>query len=282
MRLLLPLLLLPSLSYATCHPGVNYGQYPLAASNPVCVPYTGSSLGGCFAICGGATGASVCVEFPNASPPSKGPYISSGNECEYKDGSDSGSHGNSGGNPSGSDGTNESPTGLVDVGQILVGDKLTTDLGVGFNSVANNVNKSAAKIESAVKDFAKQLDSARFLDNKDYMDVMKSDLARVAQNTSGISAGANSNSELVGYLKSINDKTVLDPSMWNNQHAELMKMLWEMRQQISYIGVFPNQQELININQNTNSMKGTLWNISDEVQRQGYDIADMLKELKKI
>ncbi|PCK15539.1 hypothetical protein CEY02_20465, partial [Bacillus pumilus] len=121
-------------------------------------------------------------------------YISSGNECEYKDGSDSGSHGNSGGNPSGSDGTNESPTGLVDVGQILVGDKLTTDLGVGFNSVANNVNKSAAKVQKSVKELARQIEDFRFLDNSRYMDPIKESLSQIVTNTSGISAGANTNS----------------------------------------------------------------------------------------
>lgn len=208
--LFLLLSLSPVISYAKCIAGVSYGQYPISASNPVCAPYTGSSLGGCFALCGGAAGSSVCVEFPNASPPSKGPYITDGNECTYKDGSDSGSHGNTGGNPSGSDGTNESPTGLVDVGQILVGDKLTTDLGVGFNSVANNVNKSAAKVQKSVKELAKQIEDFRFLDNSTYMDPIKTSLSQIVTNTSGISAGANTNSEMTGYLKTLYDQVVAD------------------------------------------------------------------------
>lgn len=212
MRYLLFLLSLnPVITYAGCIAGVSYGQYPITAGNPVCAPYTGSSLGGCSALCGGAAGSTVCVEFPNNSPPTKGPYITTGNECSYKNGSESGSFGNSGGNPSGVDGTNESPTGLVDVGQILVGDKLTTDLGVGFNAVSNNVNKSATKIQKSVKELAKQLEDARSWDNANYMDVFKTELEKISYNTSGIgSAGSNGNHELSGYLKSLYDQTVAD------------------------------------------------------------------------
>ncbi|MGL6616302.1 hypothetical protein ACSZN6_01240 [Aeromonas hydrophila] len=282
MRLLLPLLLFPSLSYATCHPGVNYGQYPIGAGNPVCAPYSGSSLGGCSALCGGSAGSSVCVEFPNASPPTKGPYITDGHECTYKDGSESGSYGNSGGNPSGVDGTHESPTGLVDVGQILVGDKLTTDFGVGFNSVSNNINKSATKIQKSVKDLAKQLEDARGWDNANYMDVFKTELQKISYNTSGIgNSGSNGNHELTGYLKSINDKTVLGLSMWNNHHAELMQVFNDIRRDMLYIGGFPNQQELININQNTNAMKSSLLNNESQAFNQFYMLSQILDELKK-
>lgn len=223
--------------------------------------------------------------------------MSSGYECKYEDGSQSGSYGNSGGNPSGVDGTNQGTTGLVDVGAMKVGDKLTTDLGVGFNAVANNVNKSAAKVEKAVKELATQFELNRIQDNINYMDSFRSDLTKIAINTSGLgSAGSGAEHELSGYLKSINDKTVLDPTMWNNHHAELMQIFNDIRKDMSYMGSYNTPQELINIDQKTNSMtrdltnisensnslKGTLWNISDEVQRQGYDISDMLKELKKI
>ncbi|MDD9229391.1 hypothetical protein PVL97_06975 [Aeromonas hydrophila] len=209
--LLLLLSLSPVITYATCIAGVSYGQYPIGASNPVCAPYTGSSLGGCFALCGGAAGSTVCVEFPNNSPPTKGPYITTGNECTYKDGTESGSYGNSGGNPLGVDGTNQGPTGLVDVGGMQVGDKLTTDLGVGFNAVANNVNKSAAKVEKAVKDLALQFELNRTWDNANYMDVFRTELQKISYNTSGIgSPGSNGNHELSGYLKSLYDQTVAD------------------------------------------------------------------------
>ena len=298
MRYLLPLLLFPSLSYAQCHAGVNYGQYPITAGNPICAPYTGSSLGGCFALCGGAAGNTACVEFPNASPPTRGPYITDGNECTYKDGSDSGSHGNSGGNPSGTDGTNEGATGLVDVGRMLIGDKLTTDLGVGFNAVSNNINKSSTKVQKSVKELAKQLEDDRLWDNANYMEFMKSDLARIAQNTSGIGngGGSGSNDESAGYLKSINGQIAADSARTDAYRSEFKQMFESLSYSVSHMAGFPNQQEVININQNTNSMtkelvnisqnsnslKGTLWNISDEVQRQSYDIADMLTELKKI
>ncbi|MCS3768359.1 virulence-associated protein VapD [Aeromonas hydrophila] len=283
MRYLLFLLSLsPVITYAGCIAGVSYGQYPITAGNPVCAPYTGSSLGGCSALCGGAAGSTVCVEFPNNSPPTKGPYITTGNECTYKDGSESGSFGNSGGNPSGVDGTHESPTGLVDVGQILVGDKLTTDFGVGFNSVSNNINKSATKIQKSVKDLAKQLEDARGWDNANYMDVFKTELQKISYNTSGIgSAGSNGNHELTGYLKSINEKTVLDPTMWNNHHAELMQVFNDIRKDMSYMGGFPNQQELININQNTNDMKNSLLNNESQAFNQFYMLSQILDELKK-
>lgn len=297
MRYLLLLLLCPSFSYAQCHAGVSYGQYPITAGNPVCAPYTGSSLGGCFALCGGAAGNTACIMFPNASPPTKGPYITDGNECTYKDGSDSGSIGNSGGNPSGTDGTNESVGGLVDVGRILIGDKLTTDLGVGFNAVSNNVNKSATKVQKSVKELANQLEDDRLWDNANYMDVFKTELQKISYNTSGIgSAGSNGNHELSGYLKSLYDQTVADSARTDAYRSEFKQMFESLSYSVSHMAGFPNQQELININQNTNSMtkelvnisqnsnslKGTLWNISDEVQRQSYDIADMLTELKKI
>lgn len=298
MRYLLPLLLFPSLSYAQCHAGVNYGQYPITAGNPVCAPYTGSSLGGCFAYCGGSDAGSVCVEFPLGNPPSKGPYFSNGNECQYYSGSDGNSSGNSGGNPGGTDGTNQGGNGVVDVGAIMVGDKYASDLGKGFNAVANNVNKSSEKVQKSVKELAEQLDAARLWDNANYMDVMKNDLARIAQNTSGIGngSGSGSNDEAAGYLKSINGQIAADSARTDAYRSEFKQMFESLSYSVSHMAGFPNQQELININQNTNSMtkelvnisqnsnslKGTLWNISDEVQRQSYDIADMLKELKKI
>lgn len=236
MRYLLPLLLFPSLSYAQCHAGVNYGQYPITAGNPVCAPYTGSSLGGCFAYCGGSDAGSVCVEFPLGNPPSKGPYFSNGNECQYYSGSDGNSSGNSGGNPGGTDGTNQGGNGVVDVGAIMVGDKYASDLGKGFNAVANNVNKSSEKVQKSVKELAEQLDAARLWDNSNYMDVFKTELQKISYNTSGIgSAGSNGNHELSGYLKSLYDQTVADSARTETYRSQFKQMFETLSHSVSLI-----------------------------------------------
>lgn len=236
MRYLLLLLLCPSLSYAQCHAGVNYGQYPITAGNPVCAPYTGSSLGGCFAYCGGSDAGSVCVEFPLGNPPSKGPYFSNGNECQYYSGSDGNSSGNSGGNPGGTDGTNQGGNGVVDVGAIMVGDKYASDLGKGFNAVANNVNKSSEKVQKSVKELAEQLDAARLWDNANYMDVFKTELQKISYNTSGIgSAGSNGNHELSGYLKSLYDQTVADSARTETYRSQFKQMFETLSHSVSLI-----------------------------------------------
>lgn len=235
MRYLLLLLLFPSLSYAGCHPGVNYGQYPITAGNPVCAPYSGSTLGGCFAYCGGASENTLCVEFPLASPPTKGPYTTNGNECQYYTGSDSNSSGNSGGNNGGTDGTNQNPNGLVDVGTIIVGDKYVTDFGKGFNVLANNVNQSAAKVQKSVSDLAKQLDNAMDLNNARYMDPFLSNLSRIAQNTSGMSEGGAStvDHEMAGYLKSIYDQTVADSARTEAYRSSYFDLIEGFRHDVS-------------------------------------------------
>ncbi|WP_349922269.1 hypothetical protein [Aeromonas veronii] len=103
MRHFFPLLFIPSLSYAACAPGVNYGSLDLTSPSPVCIAYSGSTLGGCTAYCGGGAGSSVCVELPAATPPSKGPYFSDGTECELGGGGDNGGGDNGGGDNGGGD-----------------------------------------------------------------------------------------------------------------------------------------------------------------------------------
>ncbi|HAU4877809.1 TPA: hypothetical protein F3L11_23065, partial [Aeromonas hydrophila] len=266
MRYLLFLLSLsPVITYAKCIAGVSYGQYPITAGNPVCAPYTGSSLGGCFALCGGSAGSSVCVEFPNGSPPTKGPYITDGNECTYKSGGESNSYGNSGGNPSGSDGTNESLGGIVDVGQMLVGDKLTTDLGVGFNAVSNNVNKSATKIQKSVKDLAKQLDDARSWDNAKYMDAIKSDLARIAQNTAsfGGNTATNTDYEIAANVKGLYDLAVAKSLSQGYLDSKFSEMFGRMDR--DYYGGIQN------IDRSTSSMAQYMAGLSSQLGNNGVN-----------
>jgi hypothetical protein len=101
MRYLSVLLLSPSLAYAACAPGVNYGSLGISSPSPICIAYSGSSLGGCSANCGGGAGSTVCVELPLDTPPSKGPYFSDGNECEIGGGGDDGGGDNGGGDNGG-------------------------------------------------------------------------------------------------------------------------------------------------------------------------------------
>lgn len=103
MRYLFVLLLSPSLAYAACAPGVNYGSLGISSPSPICIAYSGSSLGGCSAYCGGGAGSTVCVELPLDTPPSKGPYFSDGNECELGGGGDDGGGDNGGGDNGGGD-----------------------------------------------------------------------------------------------------------------------------------------------------------------------------------
>ncbi len=103
MRSLYLLLFSPSLAYAACAPGVNYGSFTMGSPSPVCIAYSGSMLGGCTAYCGGGAGSSVCVELPNAD--SKGPYFTDGTECKLdgSGGDGDGDGGNGGDGGSGSD-----------------------------------------------------------------------------------------------------------------------------------------------------------------------------------
>ncbi|MCY9838258.1 hypothetical protein [Aeromonas media] len=103
MRYLSIFLLSPSLAYAACAPGVNYGSLDISTPSPVCIAYSGSTLGGCSAYCGGGGGGTVCVELPAATPPIKGPYFSDGNECTLSGGGDGGGD-NGGGDNGGGDG----------------------------------------------------------------------------------------------------------------------------------------------------------------------------------
>lgn len=99
MRYFPVLLLCPSLAYAACAPGVNYGSLDITSPSPICIAYSGSTLGGCTAYCGGGGGSTVCVELPGAKPPSKGPFFSDGTECKLGDGGGDNGGGDNGGNP---------------------------------------------------------------------------------------------------------------------------------------------------------------------------------------
>ncbi|MFQ2110157.1 hypothetical protein [Aeromonas rivipollensis] len=137
MRYLSIFLLSPSLAYAACAPGVNYGSLDISTPSPVCIAYSGSTLGGCSAYCGGGGGGTVCVELPAATPPIKGPYFSDGNECTLSGGGDGGGDngggGNGGHNSSAVIGEYANPPRLVNY--MAVGPNRETDLAPAFDSM---------------------------------------------------------------------------------------------------------------------------------------------------
>ena len=137
MRYLSVLLLSPSLAYAVCAPGVNYGSLGISSPSPICIAYSGSSLGGCSAYCGGGPGSTVCVELPLDTPPSKGPYFSDGTECKL--GGDTGG-GDTGGGDNG--GGENPPPGQFSkqpnfVGEMNIGGNYVTNISSGFNRLLN-------------------------------------------------------------------------------------------------------------------------------------------------
>lgn len=188
MRYLLPLFFAPSVVFASCAPGVNYGSAHIVSPNPICYLYSGSTQGGCYAYCGGGSDGSVCVELPNAVPPSRGPYFSSGQECTPTDSNGPGKDPNP---PVGEDGTAIGGNGVVNMGELWVGQNSHADLGKGFNVVSNNVKVSSEKVASEVK----KLD----LSFKDFSDrtipsIQESNqaLQRIANSTYGIERSVSS------------------------------------------------------------------------------------------
>lgn len=189
MRYLLPLFFSPFAAFAGCAPGVNYGSAHIVSPNPICYVYSGSTLGGCYAYCGGSENGSVCVELPNAVPPTRGPYFSSGQECTPTDSNGPGKDPNP---PVGEDGTAIGGNGVVNMGELWVGQNSHADLGKGFNVVSNNVNKSSKQIIGAIQ---KQTDniSQNLQDlGGRYLNSLTTYLPNISSNTAAISNSISS------------------------------------------------------------------------------------------
>lgn len=189
MRYLLPLLFIPSFAFAACAPGVNYGSAHIVSPNPICYVYSGSTLGGCYAYCGGGVDGSVCVEFPSAVPPTRGPYFSSGQECTPSENNGPGSDPNP---PVGEDGTAIGGDGVVNMGELWVGPTSHSDLGKGFNVVSNNIRVSSEKVVGAIQ---KQTDniSQNLQDlGGRYLNSLTTYLPNISSNTAAISNSISS------------------------------------------------------------------------------------------
>ena len=228
MRYLSVLLLSPSLAYAACAPGVNYGSLGISSPSPICIAYSGSSLGGCSAYCGGGAGSTVCVELPLDTPPSKGPYFSDGNECEIGGGGDDGGGDNGGGNNGGVGGDVGPNAPMYRAPQTLVGNYQSANLAPAFDSVSLNIERLKNLVGQESR-------AARY-----EMSFMVKDLARIAQNTSGMNGGAGTYGPLLyemnAHLKSLSEKSVFEPNFWNDKDIARTNQLSDMRQDISYLG----------------------------------------------
>lgn len=183
MRYLVPLFFFPFAAFAGCAPGVNYGSAHIVSPNPICYLYSGSTLGGCYAYCGGSGNGSVCVELPNAVPPTRGPYFSSGQECTPTDSNGPGKDPNP---PVREDGTAIGGNGVVNMGELWVGINSHADLGKGFNVVSNNVRVSSEKVVSSIQ---KQTDniSQNLQDlGSRYLNSLTTYLPNISSNTAAI------------------------------------------------------------------------------------------------
>lgn len=214
MRYLLPLFFSPFAAFAGCAPGVNYGSAHIVSPNPICYLYSGSTLGGCYAYCGGSENGSVCVELPNAVPPTRGPYFSSGQECTPTDNNGPGSDPNP---PVGEDGTATGGNGVVNMGELWVGQNSHADLGKGFNVVSNNIRVSSDKVSGDIKDFSRKFESFSF-DASKYLSESSQDLKRIVNNTANLAnAIGQGNETLNAQLMKLNQSRVLDHSFWLNE-----------------------------------------------------------------
>lgn len=242
MRYLLPLFFAPSVVFASCAPGVNYGSAHIVSPNPICYLYSGSTQGGCYAYCGGGSDGSVCVELPNAVPPSRGPYFSSGQECTPSDSNGPGKDPNP---PVGEDGTATGGNGVVNMGELWVGPTSHSDLGKGFNVVSNNIKVSSEKVSDEIK----KLDS-NFKDFADRINPLiqesSQDLKRISNNTANLANAIGQSSDtLNAQLMMLNGKQVLDSSFWNNKEERLIGTLNDIRKDMSYMNSWPQQESYL-------------------------------------
>ncbi|MEI4933399.1 hypothetical protein [Aeromonas caviae] len=189
MRYLVPLFFFPFAAFAGCAPGVNYGSAHIVSPNPICYLYSGSTLGGCYAYCGGSENSSVCVELPSAVPPTRGPYFSSGQECTPTDSNGPGQDPNP---PVGEDGTAVGGNGVVNMGELWVGQNSHADLGKGFNVVSNNVKVSSEKVVGAIEKQTDNISQNLQVLGSRYLNSLTTYLPNISSNTAAISNSISS------------------------------------------------------------------------------------------
>lgn len=280
MRYLLPLLFSPFAAFAGCAPGVNYGSAHIVSSNPICYVYSGSSLGGCYAYCGGSENGSVCVELPNAVPPTRGPYFSSGQECTPNDNNGPGKDPNP---PVGEDGTAVGGDGVVNMGELWVGQNSHADLGKGFNVVSNNVRVASEKVSGDIKDFSRKFESFSF-DASKYLSESSQDLNRIVNNTANLAnAIGQGNESINAQLMMLNQSRIFDLSYWNNKEERLIGTLNDIRKDMSYLSSWPQHESYLErILAAMNNSSGGGGGLPETAVMSIYSIDESMHQLKDV
>jgi hypothetical protein len=143
-----------------------------------------------------------------------------GSECKLGEGGDTGG-GNTGG---GGDVGPNAP--MYRSPELWVGNSSNANLAPGFNAISLNIER------------LKNLVGQESLASRYEMSFMVRDLAKIAQNTSGMNGGAGSYGplfyEMNAHLKSLSEKSVFDPGFWNDKDIARTKQLSDIRQDMSY------------------------------------------------
>lgn len=192
-----------------------------------------------MAFCGGSAGSTVCVLLPNNIPPTKGPYFTDGSPCSY--------NGDVPGDGNSTD-TNTGQDGGVYVDRMVVGEKIVTDIGLGFNAVSKNIVNGTSNIKGSIENFSNRLITKIDSNNDKYMKFITSDLARIAQNTTalGDNQATAVDYEMSGTLKSLYDLTAADSARTDAHRSELTKLIWDVRSDIqSGNGRWPQEQSYL-------------------------------------
>ncbi|WP_324034036.1 hypothetical protein [Aeromonas caviae] len=147
-----------------------------------------------------------------------------GSECELGGGGDNGG-GDNGGGGNGDVGPNAP---MYHSPATWVGNLQSANLAPAFDSVSRNIER--------LKNLVGQESRA----SRYEMSFMVKDLAKIAQNTSGMNGGAGTYGPLLyemnAHLKSLSEKSVFEPNFWNDKDIARTNQLSDMRQDISYLG----------------------------------------------
>ncbi len=220
MRVLYLLFLLPLGAFASCPAGLKLSNVPISTALPYCVKWESSTLGGCEVSCPG-----VCVEFPIDG--TKGPMETTGSECELGGGGETGG-GETGGGGTGGGGTGGGDPFMHRSPPLWVFDGGSVNLAHGFDAVSTNIERFKNSYEST--EYSKRYE----------LKFIAKDIAKIAQNTTGLNGGAGSYGslffEMNAHLKSLSEKSVFEPNFWNDKDIARTKQLSDMRQDISYLG----------------------------------------------
>ncbi|WP_429185918.1 hypothetical protein [Aeromonas veronii] len=255
------LLFFPSLAFAIggCPVGVQLGSVTIATKLPACIKFEQSTLGGCIANC-----QNICVELPLAN--TKGPVITTGNECSWNDTGTEGGGGN--GDADGSGNTPDEGSGTGGNGfpkdwdyfKPVLGDatgtsvsaavaKLNSNIGKYISTVTGTRDQDSANlnlIAHSTESFSRDMKTSLY-----HLDRMSSDLFKINNTISPILGNTNTandylqsinlkmdknsgsgsgsvNSQLADDVSSMNKKMEYAMGMWASDKASLMSINSQM------------------------------------------------------